>query len=857
MRKRTYFYLTAASIMISLIFSSVARAESVCIDSGSNYYRINYIAGGGSGTTVKPGKNKVDVDTKTINKLYDWDGNFIADFPDISKLTPTQMLQIATKNITIVPLVGSCSGPIPPSGGKPQLPNNFQLTQSATPANPPFGKEYVTATYDMWYGDQAHFVDLYQDSVHICPQNQPDCQHTTIFQHYVKGSKDKQSFNIIFGPTTITKHKYRLVLTNDQGNSEADYDLNLAQNSVAKPSPMTVTVNKADQNLAYADTPSGQSNQIVILTQNKSQSIGFNITDTTSIPGQGQAFKLNFSNPGLLITPPNVTQPDGSFILTPQTNMMGRSSLRITDSAGNVRYIGITFVNKDFYQNPKALSPDAKLNNMLPSYIAIGSMTEDNSDAVNYWRHFNSKKADQNRRVDIRYVYLNQWSNGNEGGWAKRAENFTRNGLQLGQIPFYVEYNINGGQDNPQSVYDNLQSADFMQKYFSHLAQAAQIAYKESGNTPVGFIIEPDSLGYLLHNLKEPVTMPVDVDAAYTAQMPVDPDSVNIPYSQKQNIPASTTVLDRKEINIPNTLQGFVQAVNYILWKYTNGTAVVGWQMNLWASPDNNGKGIIHFDPNVIKSNAQALAKQGQSLGIRPSMNASENHPWDNAFISIDKYGLDGAGVDANDKTHPAESSWFWNAGLYDNYLLFADNLAYPNIEGVKNLPIILWQIPVGHLNRSLSSSPYTQKLFQPLTDISGNYEDSSPTYFYGDTFQLIPGDISQIGYYASGEFTTCNQTKLPYFACPDSENGVSVTMDKTVMNITWKPHMKDAQQAHVAAILFGAGVGASTHGHPLGASTSINNNQDDPDTANTTPDSNWFMFKTQQYYANPIPRLK
>lgn len=746
--------------------------------------------------------------------------------------------------------------------GNPQLPGNFQLKSSSSPVNPPFGKVYVIASYDMWWGNQAHYVDLYQDGVHVCPQsqlNQPVCNHTAVFQNYVSGSKNQQTFNIVFGPTTITKHKYRLLLTNDQGNSEAHYDLNLDQNSDVKPSPITVNVNKSDSNLACGDTPAGQTSHIIILTQNKSQPVNFNITDTTSLPGQGEVFKLDFSNPGLLVSPPNATQPDGSFILTPQANMIGRSALRITDSAGNVRYIGITFVNKDFYQNPKALSPNMKLNNMLPSYIAIGAMTEDNSDAVNYWRHFSAVNKDQNRRVDIRYIYLNQWSNGNEGGWAKRAENFTRNGLQLGQIPFFIEYNINGGQDNPQSVYDNLQSADFMQKYFSHLAQAAQIAHKAAGNTPIGFIIEPDSLGYLLHNLNEPVTMPVDVEAAYIAQMPVDPTSVNIPYSQKQNIPASTTVLDRKEVNIPNTLQGFVQAVNYILWKYTNGTAVVGWQMNLWASPDNNGKGIIHFSTDIVKSNAQALAKQGQSLGIRPSININENHPWDNAFISIDKYGLDGAGVDANDKTKPAESSWFWNASLYDKYLIFADNLAYPNIEGVKNMPIILWQIPVGHLNRSLSISPYTQIIFQPLTDMPANYEDSAPTYFYGDTFQLVPGDISHIGYYASGEMVEgCSNTgKIPYFACPDNENGVSYTLGKMLMNITWKSHMRDAEQAHVAAILFGAGVGASTHDHPLGASTWINNNQDDPDTADTTPDSNWFMAKTQQYYANPVPRLK
>ncbi len=838
-------------IFVGLTATTSYAQDSICIKADT-YYRLNYVPGGSAGTTIHPGQSLVLAHSG--DAIADWSGKDIGTVPNVSA---AQYLNITGNTLSIAPLTGSCQGgagpqPTPGSEGNPTIPSGFVLSTADDSSSraPSIGKEYVKIDYSMWWGYQAHYLDVTQDGQKIClaaldPKGgttpiPTTCNHSYTFPNYSSGSQEQQVTTLEFGPTTITKHKYSVVFSNDKGQTTKDYDVDLA-GATGLTSAITVTADPQSQGKATADTSAQKTPNIALTAANVS--FKFTITDST-LP-TASTYTLAWSNPGLFTDAPRTTDTTGSFAITPKSLTPGRSSLRITDSNGNVRYIGFTIVDRKFNTKPMSFTPSQRLNAALPNYVAIGSVTEDNSDAINYWRHFNSDSPDQNRRVDIRYIYLNQWSNGNEQGWAPREASFLQNGLELGQMPFFVEYNVNGGQDNQQHVRDNLQNKAFMGSYFLHLAKAAQIAHAQAGNTPVGFIIEPDMLGYMLHDLKEPVNMPAALDALYTTPAPIDPSSINVPYSQQQNIPKARMLVNKTKHNFPNTLQGFVQAVNYVLWKYSNGTAVVGWQMNLWASPDNNGTGIIHKDPATVINNAKILAQQGQAVGIRPSATPAL---WDNSFISIDKYGLDGAGYQPGDADKPAESSWFWNADLYDNYLAFASTLAYPNVAGVTNLPIVLWQLPVGHLNGSRTNSPYTGVPFANLQDVSTQYEGSSAPYFLGEDFTI--GKQTNPRTAASDEKTTCiiNQQEMPYFACPDHENGVTVKGSA----VTWNSHMTHAAQDHVIAILFGAGVGASTHSNPQGAATAVTDKTSDPDTYMTTPDDNWFIYQVQQYYKNP-----
>ncbi|MBR3646138.1 MAG: hypothetical protein IKN54_06940, partial [Lachnospiraceae bacterium] len=260
--------------------------------------------------------------------------------------------------------------------------------------------------------------------------------------------------------------------------------------------------------------------------------------------------------------------------------------------------------------------------------------------------------------------------------------------------------------------------------------------------------------------------------------------------------------------DFPNTLEGLVKSINYIIsTKYP--TSIFGWQFNTWSYSKNvPGAGLMHatetmgFDAgrSFIRNAAIETANYYINAGIL-SYGAD--------FISIDKYGLDGA-YETGAAQNPASSKWLWNSDLWSNYLYYTKAL-----HETTNKPVTLWQLPVGHLNTSQTVSPYTNSLFPDLTNATQNYEDSAPTYFFGDTF--IPGTTGRFNYFGANAYNDSKVTRLGN-------------------TITYGSHMQEAADAGVTVMLFGAGVGAST------------------DCVGTPPgDSYWWITKAQQYYKQPI----
>jgi hypothetical protein len=130
-------------------------------------------------------------------------------------------------------------------------------------------------------------------------------------------------------------------------------------------------------------------------------------------------------------------------------------------------------------------------------------------------------------------------------------------------------------------------------------------------------------------------------------------------------------------------------------------------------------------------------------------------------------------------------------------------------------LPVILWQIPVGHINTTKLANPYDpSNVFPDMIDSNRQLEDSAPGFFLGDTFSTTGA-------------------RYTYFSANLSQDP-KVTSDGS--SITWGSHMSDAASAGVMSVLFGAGVGASTSG------------------AGTPTDSFWWITNVQRYYQNPVP---
>lgn len=476
----------------------------------------------------------------------------------------------------------------------------------------------------------------------------------------------------------------------------------------------------------------------------------------------------------------------GGTTLRVNAQSAGRAGLRITDAvSGATRYVGI-----------RVRTAAGDLPGM-PDYVAAGSVSEDSDSDLALWRSFGSGL--QNTRVDVRYIYLNNgpgeygwytWAGGN----GNRARRYIRESKTLGVIPFFVYYNIPDAGESYYTDLQHIQDPAYMAAYFADLVRALDIISTEGGDDTVGIILEPDFLGYMMQNSGlQPAQIAAQVHAVYDAGIltrGIDPD-------------------------FADNVTGLVQAVNYIISSRAPN-AVFGWQFNLWASlSDGSGipaTGLMRITDSLglaagrarIVQEAQKVADYYLAAGVT-SYGAD--------FVSVDKYGLDGGFGGA---AAPWNSTWFWNAIHWNNYLLYTQGLNQRT-----GVPVMLWQIPVGHINHSLAANPRDPSgLFPDLNNTSQRYEDSAPSFFYGDTF-TTQGDVQ----------------RQQYFGQEDEDHPESVSIDGTGA-ITWASHMTAARDAGVAGILFGDGVGDATHGR-----------------GSPPPDGYWWITKTQAYLMDPVPR--
>jgi hypothetical protein len=405
--------------------------------------------------------------------------------------------------------------------------------------------------------------------------------------------------------------------------------------------------------------------------------------------------------------------------------------------------------------------------------------------------------------MDARYIYLN---GGPTNGWASwtqpagnRARGFIRESRKLGMVPFFVYYNVPSGAESYAGDLAHISDTDYMEAYYKDLRLSLTIARAEGGDDTVGFIFEPDFLGYMAQN--HPVA-PSKTKAAVSAAY-------------------SSGVLNtsRGDPRFPDTLTGLVQSVNYLTGKLAPNVEF-GWQVNLWASPPSGpplpSTGIIHLTDGA--TSPANFASRRKEIGAEAARIAGYyleagigSHGAD--FVSIDKYGLD-AGQQPGAASDPAHSTWFWNADHWNNYLAFVRAL-----HRTSRLPVVLWQLPIGRVNGSQADSPYhASGRFPALPNGPKRYEDSAPSFFFGDTFEVSGQRLKHFSANAGGD--------------PD------VIVDGN--HVTWNEHMREAGAAGVSLVLFGAGVGLSTDG-----------------VGSPPTDDYWWITKAQRYLKNPAPQRR
>lgn len=606
-------------------------------------------------------------------------------------------------------------------------------------------------TCDMWYGNNATSYKLYE-RIGV----KGDFVEVATGE-LTDDTPNRQSFIVpITGRTTPGTYYYYAELINSFGTTQGD-TINL---KVGSAETSKIIIENIDDLQTALQFTVAQGTTTYKLVNVDSQTPDFNvISNNTSVV--------------------EASIVDGDTLKITAISA-GRSGLKIEDkSTKEVRQVGVRVKNAD------GSLPG------IPEYVSIGQVSEDTTNDLDFWRDIDTD--DTNKRTDIRYIYVN---GGPVSGWRTwtsedggRVKTYIKESLKMGMIPYFVYYNIPDAAEDYSVDLQHINDKTYMEAYYKDLKFFLDICNEYAADETVGIVLEPDFLGYMMQQSgkKASEIVAVGVESAYTSG-----------------------VLGSTAPRFDNTVTGLVESINYII--NTNyPSSHFGWQFNTWGYSEvgTPGQGLMHATETMgfeqgrtfIQNAAISTANYYMEAGILS--NGAD-------FISIDKYGLDGA-YEPGAPENPSNSKWLWNADMWNNYLFYTKAL-----HETTKTPVTLWQLPVGHLNSSQEPNPYDGGLFKDLSNAVGYYEDSAPAFFFGDSFK--PGAGNRFDYFSTN---ASNDPK------------VKVNGD----TITYENHMQEAKDAGVTTVLFGAGVGAST------------------DAVGSPPtDAYWWITKAQRYLKNPVP---
>lgn len=616
-------------------------------------------------------------------------------------------------------------------GGNPPGPTNYLLTQgtggsngegTGAPGTPSLSlattANGVVATWNLWYGNNATRWELFETGTKIAEGT------------VVPNAPNPQSASVTLPTRDYAAHGYQVVLTNSFGTSRSS----VVPYTFGGASPMVL----------------GGVDGITQATQ---------VTIGTASRTSASASELGSTTVTLRVSSNNPTVATGSAIgakLTIEGLKPGRASLRIENSStGSVRFLGIRV------RTVKGDLPP------LPG-LAFGSVSEDTAGDLAFWRDFTDPT--KTKRVDVRYIYLN---GGPITGWRTwnsvdglRVKSYLRESQKLGIVPYFVWYNIPDGGESYWIDREHIGDLAYMRAYFRDLRFTLDLIRTLAPDDPVGIILEPDFLGYMMQQSGlRPGQISARTQAAYL-------EGVLSPTADPM---------------FPDSVSGLVQAINYTVRKYAPN-AVFGWQFNLWASPGITvgipSNGLLRLtDTMGISAGRAAIAVETREIARYYLEAGVATHGA--GFVSVDKYGLD-AGAEPGAPINPSSSTWFWNLDHWNNYLLFAQTLRTST-----GLPVVLWQIPVGRINSTQTVNPATGQRFPDLPNSVTRFEDSATTFFLGD------------------RFTATGARKAWFTTNHGNDPGLSMSGDV----IQWRSHLRETAAAGVSMILWGAGVGDSTDG--------------------------------------------
>jgi hypothetical protein len=399
----------------------------------------------------------------------------------------------------------------------------------------------------------------------------------------------------------------------------------------------------------------------------------------------------------------------------------------------------------------------------------------------------------QRRPVDTFYTYAGLTGNGDPGiiiTRDKKIDEIMRimrvieknTGKQ--KMLTVVFYNVNAS-DGPAGMQRELRNDapnKILQKhiinYISILKQLE--GFKDAARpVPATLILSPDFLGEL-HKDCQPRRCKLKLNTAVPLGEALTEayDYLNL---DKSKIPP--------EFLAPGTeIKDYLRAINWMTRTFAPSVPF-GWQINVWAG-DPTGHGWLHTaaqgDPSLI---AKRVKEQADFLRTMNVM-GNADRKIDPDFIAFDKYerdvfdkGLAGAGVNAG---------YLYSSQVLDVYVQLAKGVS----EAFNNLPIMLWQVPGGHL--------------QTTSDVDERKANAStePDYILGNP--ALADDLSNLSPYIRD---TPMPTNNPIYRSAAQTVGEYLKCPSTKPKCWQTGHMTDLKAANVFSVLWGGGSTTSVVG--------------------------------------------
>ncbi len=470
-----------------------------------------------------------------------------------------------------------------------------------------------------------------------------------------------------------------------------------------------------------------------------------------------------------------------------------------------------------------------------PNYIAMGAVTDDTTASFTSF---------QSRPIDAIFKYSGMGGNGDPGQiiypifdmqTANQANALTAYYKTTAQShlvkPVMVIYTaeMSGGTSFKDFEADNLEM------HYINLMMAIQKlqTYSTKDNPyPASVILNPDLLGMiqqmnLLHDANQALNQ-VSINKALSVATCFITSPLDTPYGKGLNYEALYQAIRAKttdnwsamslwngykmdylnqcknnpaipqSIQIPaftNDLPGFVQSTNWIM-KTFSPNITFGWQVNVWGVGSANW---VHKNMSNDTLNATIISPTLETI----QQVGMYKKPYPADFIVFDKYEMDAI---------PSATGvgYLFNARDWMNMLHYVKGIS----EGLNNLPVMLWQIPGGHLQQN--------------DDVDTRQQNGStePDFFFGDTYNPLDN----------------LKTYILSLSLAHSIYGVEKIIDYLSMDINgqmgqyhWQnSHLMDAKNSHVFAILWGGGNTTSVGVFP-------------------SDDGGWLASKIKHYYEQPM----